>query len=158
MSFDYPLTDEGKITWFAFIFDDFEDYIECYCSFKVGVYGVEDYPIPFQIDYVDNQFLDDFIIEDAFRFDATDESYFDQTLIDTFLIKNKSSSLDCVINVACSLRVAGSSFMEIKMVTLWSRRYLSKHSYEAVVFNNFACSAGIPLDDIIKGSLITGNA
>jgi len=160
MSFDYPLTDEGKIAWFAFIFDDFEDYIESYWSFKVGIDGVEDYPIFFRIDYVDNQFLDDFIIEDDFRFDAPYESYFDPTLIDTFFIKNETPSLDCAVNVAYSLRVDDSNplLIEIKMVTLWSRRYLSKHSYEAVVFNNFACSASIPLDDIIKGSLITANA
>ena len=157
-SFDYPLTDEDKTAWFAFIFDDFEDYIESYWSFTKGIDGVEDYPIYFQIDYVDNQFLDDFIIADIFRCERGDESYFDQTLFDTFFIRNKSASLDCVINVAYSCRVDDSNLMEIKMVTLWSRRYLSKHFYEEVVFNNFACSASIPLDDIIKGSLVTSNA
>ena len=160
MSFDYPLTDEGKVAWFAFILDDFEAYIESYWSFKVGIDGVKDYPISFQVDYVDNQFLDDFIIEDGFRFDAPYKSYFDPTLIDTFFIKNKPSSLDCAVNVACSLRVDESNplLIEIKMVTLWSRRYLSKYSYELVVFNNFAYAASISLDDIIKGSLVTGNA
>jgi hypothetical protein len=43
-------------------------------------------------------------------------------------------------------------------MSLWSQRYLSKHSYEIVVFNGFAREANIPLDDIIKGSLATTNA
>ena len=66
MSFNYPLNDEGKAAWFDLIIDDFEDYIENYWSFTKGIDCEEDYPISFQIDYVDNQFLDDFIIEIVF--------------------------------------------------------------------------------------------
>ena len=160
MSFNYPLNDEGKAAWFDFIIDDFEDYIENYWSFTKGIDCEEDYPISFQIDYVDNQFLDDFIIEDSFRCELGDECYFDQSLSDTFLIKNKSYSLDCAANVSSSRRIVDStsSLIEIKMMSLWSQRYLSKHSYEIVVFNSFAREANIPLDDIIKGSLATSNA
>ena len=66
MSFNYPLNDEGKAAWFDLIIDDFEDYIENYWSFTKGIDCEEDYPISFQVDYVDNQFLDDFIVEDSF--------------------------------------------------------------------------------------------
>ena len=160
MSFNYPLNDEGKAAWFDLIIDDFEDYIESYWSFTKGVDCEEGYPVSFQIDYVDNQFLDDFIIEDSFRHELGDEYYFDQSLADTFFIKNKSYSLDCAANVSSSQRVEDSnpSLIEIKLMSLWSHRYLSKHSYEIVVFNNFASDANIPLDDIIKGSLATSNA
>ena len=160
MSFNYPLNDEGKSAWFDLIIDDFEDYIENYWSFTRGIDCEEDYPISFQIDYVDNQFLDDFIIEDSFRCELGDECYFDQSLSDTFLIKNKSYSLDYAANVSSSQRIVDStpSLIEIKMMSLWSQRYLSKHSYEIVVFNSFAREANIPLDDIIKGSLATTNA
>ena len=160
MSFNYPLNDEGKAAWFDFIIDDFEDYIENYWSFAKGIDCEDDYPISFQIDYVDNQLLDDFIIEDSFHCELGDECYFDQSLSDIFLIKNKSYSLDYAANVSSSRRIVDStpSLIGIKMMSLWSQRYLSKHSYEIVVFNSFAREANIPLDDIIKGSLATTNA
>ena len=158
MSFNYPLNDEGKAAWFDLIVDDFEDYIENYWSFAKGIDCEEDYPMPKSDKEKD--ILDDFIIEDSFRCELGGECYFDQSLADTFLIKNKSYSLDYAANVSSSQRLVGStpSLIEIKMMSLWSQRYLSKHSYEIVVFNSFAREANIPLDDIIKGSLATTNA
>jgi hypothetical protein len=157
MSFDYPLTEAGKIAWFSFVIDVFEDYIESYWSFTRGYDSNGDYPISFQIDYVDNQFFDDFIVEDGFRFDSSDKSYFDPCLVDTFFIKNNPTILSYLAHVSFSYRIDESnpSLVEIKMSTLWSQRYLYKTSYEVVVFNNFASDTSISLDEFIKGSLIT---
>lgn len=104
--------------------------------------------------------MHDFIVEDSFRCELGDECYFNQSLADTFLAKNKSYSLDYAANVSSCQRLVGStpSLIEIKMMSLWSQRCLSKHYYEIVVFNGFAREANIPLDDIIKGSLATTNS
>ena len=70
--YDYELTTEGRIKWFSYILDDFEEYIKEYWN-KTQSEDWDNVPVlpeSFRVEYVEKQFDTDFDTENEKRLEA----------------------------------------------------------------------------------------
>jgi len=172
--FAYEETTKSKLSFFSLIFDDFEGYIQSYWETTQSEKwdDVDVLPESFRIDYIDNQFTEDFEDEDdrrlAIELQGGDEDAYwtDFEHVNTFTIKFYQENKEAVMkDVRDGKRGNGGGVIwdwglsddleEITITTLarWSWIYHSRSYYSWMIKENFSCDTGIPLEEIQKENI-----
>lgn len=150
--FGYELTDEGRIKWFSYILDDFEEYIKSYWTKTQSENwdDIEVLPEAFRIDYITNQFDEDWDSELTVRNEDGD-GLFDEQHDNWFTVKNTPENLKLLEDYGedrFEVDEDDSSLINIRTLTEWIWIYYTQEFYSQVIKDDFACNTGIPLEDI----------
>ena len=153
--FAYEETPESKLSFFSLIFDDFEGYIQSYWEKTQSEKwdDVDVLPESFRIDYIDNQFEEDFEDEDDRR--LAEDSWTDIEHVNAFTIKSTPK------NIQALTRDDGVVYrweffddypddIIVKTLSCWSWIYYSRPYYSRMIKENFSDDIGISLDEIQK--------
>ncbi len=164
--FRYEETTESKLSFFSLILDDFEGYIQSYWEKTQSEKwdDVDVLPESFRIDYIDNQFDEDFYEEDDIRMakdeegDGDDYCYTDLNHVNSFSIKKTPKNIQTLKDEAdlvykWELWDEYPDDIMVETLTEWSWFYYSRPYYSWMIKENFSCDTGIPFDEIEKGDI-----
>ncbi len=159
-TYGYELTEKGKLDFFSFILDDFESYIKAYWErTQSGKWdGVPVLAHSFRVDYIDNQFKEDFENEDVRRLKEENEGnedivcYTDIGTENYYHVKNTPDNLQALKEVewyflSCEVDEDDDSLIIIRELALWSWRYYSRDVYSEMIFINMSFNTSIPIED-----------
>ena len=161
--FDYELTQDGKLAWFDYIFEEFEMYIQNYfnkSSKSNDLLSKKDWrnklSNAFKIKYVEEKFSEDFIQEEERLMMAPDgeNKLYDITRINQFKILHTVDNLNALAEEVHSAEVDDENFYWINVETLteWCFHYYNEKAYRDCILNGLSCLTGIDIDDILVDS------
>ena len=163
--FAYEETTESKISFFSYILYDFEGYIQSYWETTQSEKwdNVDVLPESFRIDYIDNQFAEDFEDEDDRRIaeeDGGDEEicWSDIDHVNSFFVKRTPKNIQALTrddDVVYKWELWDEYPDDIYVETLscWSRIYYSRPYYSWMIKEYFSCDTGIPFYEVEKGDI-----
>ncbi len=169
--YDYELTTEGRIKWFSYILDDFEEYIKEYWN-KTQSEDWDNVPVlpeSFRVEYVEKQFDSDFDTEDAKRLEAfnngedegNNEGWLPISCVNWILVKNTPENLEKLKDAKVLSYEVWEDFPEfgddscihVETLAIWYWRYYNDKLYSEETKENFSGDTDIPLEEIQKENI-----
>ena len=164
-TFGFELSESGKLEWFSYVLDDFEAYIEAYWTkTQSGKWDdVTVLPESFRIDYIDNQFDEDWDVEFERRAEAENEGsddvvcFTDLNHVNAFEVKNTPENLEkikeetgCMVHSWTIWDEEGDddSVIHVETLAIWTWVYYSRTFYSDEIKENFCMDTGIDMEDI----------